>query len=104
MKIQINTDKNINGDERHQEHFTSLIKEALKRFESHITRIEVFLKDENGEKDGLKDMSCAIEARIEGKQPIAVSTKSDTIERALEGAIEKLKTSLETTIGRMKNH
>jgi len=37
-------------------YFTSLIEEALKNFEPHITRIEVHLSDENGKKEGLNDI------------------------------------------------
>jgi hypothetical protein len=104
MKIQFNTDKTINGDEKHQQYFTSLIEEELKRFESRISRIEVHLSDENGEKKGLNDMQCLLEARIEGMQPLAVSCKADTVELAVSGAIDKLKNSLETTLGRIQNH
>lgn len=104
MKIQFNTDKSINGDERHQDHFTTIIVEALKRFQSHITRIEVHLSDENGKKEGLNNMLCLLEARIEGRQPIAVSCKAETIELAVKGALYKLKNSLETILGRMQNH
>ncbi len=104
MKIQFNTDKNINGDERHQDHFTSIIREGLKRFESHLTRIEVHLSDENGKKGGINDMLCTLEARMEGKQPIAVSCQANTVEIAVSGAIDKLKASLDKVIGRMQNH
>jgi ribosome-associated translation inhibitor RaiA len=104
MKIQINTDKSINGDERHQDHFSTIIAKALKRFQSHITRIEVHLSAENGKKEGLNNMLCLLEARIEGMQPIAVSCQADTVELAVNGAIDKLKNSLETILGRMQNH
>jgi ribosome-associated translation inhibitor RaiA len=104
MKIEFNTDKTINGDERHQNHFTSLIEEALKRFQSHITRIEAHVSDENGSKKGVNDIRCLLEARIEGRQPIAVSCQSDTLELAVSGAIDKLKTSLETILGRIQKH
>ncbi|SHJ49636.1 Sigma 54 modulation protein / S30EA ribosomal protein [Reichenbachiella agariperforans] len=104
MKIQFNTDKTINGDERNENHFTSIIAEALKRFQSHITRIEVHLSDENGKKEGLHDMQCKLEARIEGRQPIAVTCQANTIELAVNGAIDKLKSSLETILGRLQNH
>jgi hypothetical protein len=43
MKIQFNTDKTISGDENQEDYFTSLITEKLNRFQSHITRIEVFI-------------------------------------------------------------
>jgi ribosome-associated translation inhibitor RaiA len=104
MKIQFNTDKTINGDESIQNHFTSLIAESLSRFQSHITRIEVHLSDQNGQKEGLNDVHCLMEARIEGRQPIAVSCNADSNESAVSGAIDKLKNSLETILGRIKNH
>jgi hypothetical protein len=104
MKIQFNTDKTISGNEKDQYYFTSLIEEGLKIFESHITRIEVHLSDENGKKEGLSDMRCLLETRMEGRQPLAVSCQADTVELAMSGAIDKLTASLETIIGRMQNH
>lgn len=104
MIIQYNTDKNINGDENNAEHFSSEIANELKRFESHITRIEVHLTDENGTNDGLKDIRCLLEARLEGRQPIAVSCQADTVEQSVSGAIDKLKAALETILGRLQNH
>lgn len=104
MKIQFNTDKTINGDERHQDFFTAQIAEELKRYESHISRIEVHINDENGRKEGINDIRCLLEARLEGKQPIAVTCQASNVELALSGAIEKLKASLETILGRIINH
>jgi hypothetical protein len=45
-----------------------------------------------------------IEARLEGMKPIAVTNHANTNEQAVEGAIEKLKTSLVTILGRLRNH
>ncbi|MDP1622675.1 MAG: HPF/RaiA family ribosome-associated protein [Bacteroidales bacterium] len=104
MKIQFNTDKTINGDEKHQTVFTSQIAEELKRYQSHITRIEVHLSDENGKKEGMNDIRCLLEARLEGRQPIAVSCQDDTVELAVSGAIDKLQTALETILERTSNH
>lgn len=104
MKIQFNTDKTISGNERHEEYFTPLIADGLKRFESHITRIEVHLSDENGRKEGQSDKLCMLEARVEGKQPIAVTCQAETMEKAVSGGINKLQASLETIIGRDRNH
>jgi ribosome-associated translation inhibitor RaiA len=104
MKIQFNTDKTINGDENHQVFFTSQIAEELKRYQSHITRIEIHLSDENGKKEGMNNMRCLLEARLEGRQPIAVSCQDDTVELAVSGAIDKLKTTLETILERAANH
>jgi len=104
MKIQFNTDKTINGDENSQTFFTSQIAEELKRYQSHITRIEVHLSDENGKKEGVNDIRCLLETRLEGRQPIAVSCQDDTVELAVSGAIDKLKTTLKTVLGRISNH
>ena len=104
MTIQINTDKTISGEKRTEDFFTSQIEEALQRFESHITRVEVHLKDENGKKDGFNDISCLLEARLEGRQPIAVTNQAETVDLALSGAIEKIKTAVESIVGKMQQH
>ena len=104
MTIQINTDKTISGEQRSGDFFSSQITEALERFESHITRIEVHLKDENGKKDGFNDISCLLEARLEGRQPIAISNQANTIDLAVAGAIDKIKSAIETIIGKSQKH
>ena len=104
MTIQFNTDHNIEGSERQNAYFTTLISESLARFDDRITRLEVHLSDENGNKEGSNDQRCMIEARLEGLQPVAVSNHGDTAEQAIKGAITKLKTSLDTIIGRRSNH
>ena len=104
MKIQFNTGKNVSVSKELNALFTSLMSQELIRFSDHITRLEVHLSDEDSYKDGQNDKRCMIEARIEGKQPIAVTDHANTHEQALFGAIEKLKTSLETIKGRFRNH
>jgi ribosome-associated translation inhibitor RaiA len=104
MTIQINTYKIIEGENRLQKYYISLIEEKLKRFESHLTRIEVHLSDENGEKEGKNQILCMLEARMEGRQPIAVTCKADVPEKAISSAIDKLTSSLTTIIGRIKNY
>jgi len=104
MKIQFNTDKTIDGDKRNQEYFTSLITDALKRYQSNISRIEVHISDENGRKEGVNDIRCLLEARLNGKKPMAITSNATTVEAALSGALKKLKASLETIIGQMSKH
>ena len=104
MKIQFNSDKTISGDERNQDFFTSQITEELDRYQSYITRIEVHLSDENGKKEGRNDIQCLFEARLKGRKPIAVSNRADTVQQPVSGAIEKLKITLETILGRIQNH
>lgn len=104
MTIQINTDKNLNVHEAFAAELDNLLSEELDRFSEHITRLEVHLSDENSSKKGQDDKRCMLEARLEGKQPIAVTDLADTYESAVDGAIQKLKSSLETIVGRSRNH
>jgi len=104
MIIQINSDKNLSWERRSSDFFTDQIADALHRFESHITRIEVYLKDENGKKDGPNDISCLLEARLQGKKPIAVTSQGDTIDIAVNGAIVKIKAAIETILGKIQKH
>lgn len=104
MIIQINTDKVVTGEERSSDFFTAQVAEAMKRFESHITRIEVHLKDENGKEDGYNKISCLIEARLEGRQPIAVTNQADTTDLAFSGAINTVKSAVETILEKTKKH
>ncbi|WP_075349188.1 ribosomal subunit interface protein [Algoriphagus marinus] len=104
MIIQLNTDHNLRVDAKAEKHFSAIIHSDLEGFESHITRIEVHLSDENGSKSSLKDKRCLLEARVEGKQPIAVSYQDDTVELALSGALELLRNSLESIQEREKNY
>ncbi|MDD2984558.1 MAG: HPF/RaiA family ribosome-associated protein [Crocinitomicaceae bacterium] len=104
MTIQFNTDKTIEGSERHQNYFTPIIQEGLKRYDSQITRVEVHISDENGKKDGFNDMLCTLEVRLEGQKPTAVKSQANTVEKAVSGAIDKMKASLDTILGKLQNH
>ena len=104
MKIEFNTDKTINGDERQQEYFTTQIIKDLHKYESHITKIEVHLSDQNGNKEGWDDILCVLDAKIDGIEPVVVRKQANTIALAVSGAVDKLKASLETVLGRLQNH
>jgi len=103
MTIQINTDNNLTVDERSNDFFSAQITEALQRFASNITRIELHLKDENAGKEGINDISCVLEARLEGRQPIAVTSKGDSVDLAVSSAIEKAKTAIDSIMGKIQS-
>lgn len=101
MIIQLNSDKNIQVSEKLEAFVSEKIKRALKRFTGKITRIEVHLSDQNASKAGSDDMQCRIEARIKDLQPITVTAKSNTKEKAFSDAMNKIKAALDTTVGKM---
>ncbi len=104
MTIQINTDKSLSVHETYQAQLKDLLSQELSRFDEHITRLEVHLSDENGNKESENDKRCLLEARLKGRQPIAVSDVANTNDQAVNGAIDKLKASLDTILGRLRNH
>jgi ribosomal subunit interface protein len=104
MLIQINSDNHITGTEGLSNFVETTVAETLKRFDEQITRVEVHLNDENSHKSGINDKRCMIEARLEGMQPIAVTAHGNTIQEALKGALNKLKSLLDTTLGKLQNH
>lgn len=104
MKVQINTDSNIEGHDELVQLVEAVVRSALDRFSEQITRVEVHLSDENSDKKfGTDDKRCLLEARLAGLQPIAVSHQAATLEQAVDGAAEKLKRSLDSTLGRLGN-
>jgi len=104
MTIQLNTDKNLTIHQEYENKIKNAINEGLSRFDDLITRLEVHLSDENGSKEGLEDKRCLLEARISGKEPIAVTNLGSNYDLALHGAINKLKSKLETIAGKLKTH
>jgi hypothetical protein len=102
MQILVNTDSNIDGREEFTTRVKRVVESALHRFSDRITRVEVHLSDQNGEKSGQEDKRCVLEARLEGRRPTAVTHHAGSIGEAIEGAAGKLKRSLETTVQKEK--
>ena len=104
MQIQVNTDNNIEGSARMSAYFTDTLQSALSRFQDQITTIQVHLSDENGSKEGSGDKRCLLEARLKGLKPVVVTNYAENLDIAVSGAIDKLIKSLESTIGKLRNH
>lgn len=104
MQVQINSDRNIQADERLAEFVRDTLNNKLNRFADHLTRIEVHLSDENGstKHDG-NDKRCLLEARFEGLEPLAVTEHAATVGQAVTGATEKLQRKLSTLVGKLRS-
>lgn len=98
MKIQINTDHNIEGTDELAAHVTGVVQSDLDSLGEHVTRVEVHLSDVDGNKDGDADKRCVMEARLEGRKPIAVTHNGSTLDQAIDGAIAKLKRVVESAV------
>ena len=104
MQIQVNSDNHIQSSKRLEEWVRTTIESTLDRYEEDLTRVEVHLSDENGDKPGPHDLRCQLEARPKGHQPISVTHKADSLEQAIDGAAEKLEHALEHLFGKLRGY
>ena len=104
MQIQVNTDSNIKGSARMSAYFNETLHDALDRFQDQITSVQVHLSDENAGKEGSDDKRCLLEARLKGLKPVVVTNYAENIDIAVSGAIDKLIKSLDSTIGKLRQH
>jgi hypothetical protein len=103
MQIQINTDHNLTVHDSEAGQLRSIVEGSLGRFASHITRVEMHLSDENASRRSADDKRCLLEARPEGRNPIAVSHQASTLLLAVEGASEKMARAIDSDIGRQRS-
>ena len=103
MQIQVNTGKSIEGGERLSLHVQTLLETKLGRFREHITRVEAHLSDENAHKSGGNDKKCVMEARPEGRPPVAVTHFAANVDQAIKGAADKLEHLLDSTFGQINS-
>lgn len=102
MKIQVNTDKNVEGSEPLGERIEADLASALTRFGDRVTRVEVHLRNESAGRSSGDDFRCLIEARPAGMDPVTVTHHAATLDEALHGATDKLETLLTSKFERLE--
>ena len=103
MQIQVHSDNHIEGSARLTDWVSANVADKLARYDDELTRVVVHLNDENGAKAGAQDKRCQIEARPKGLQPVSVSHKAETLELAIEGALDKLHHALDHLFGKLRD-
>jgi ribosome-associated translation inhibitor RaiA len=79
------------------------VQSAMRRFSSRVTRIEVHVADLNGPRGGSADLRCAMEARINGRKPLAVEHRAGDLYAAINGAARKLRAAACRAVDRVKD-
>lgn len=103
MQIHLNTDSHIQGHEGMERWVERELRDKLARFADWVTRIEVHLSDASATRIGATDKRCTLEARLAGRQPVAVSHDAGKVADALAGAMEKLQRLLDADAGRLRD-
>jgi hypothetical protein len=104
MQIQLDTDHQIQGSKALETNVDGLITQHLERFFPYLTRIEVHLADANGGTGGTHDRQCALEAHISSGPSVGVSHDDKTVEKAISGACQKMRTRLDSSIDQRRGH
>jgi ribosome-associated translation inhibitor RaiA len=103
MKIQVSTDRHIEGSEALKSKVSDVVAGAVDRFSSRITRLEVHLADVNsGVRSGADDIRCTLEARMAGRRPAVVEHRAASVDQAVAGAAEKLQRSIGRVVERQQ--
>ena len=103
MQVQVNTHGPLEGGEALSQWITEEAQGRLARFRDQVTRLDVFLSDLDAGKSGAADKRCRIEARVAGRQPLAVADDADQVGAAFLAAVDKLERALDTDLGRAKD-
>lgn len=101
MQFQLNTDANVQGDDRLAEVAESTVTSGLGHLTNRLSRIEVHLADLNAGKGGADDIRCTIEARPEGMQPQTITHTDANVEAALRGGTKKIRALLDSEFGKL---
>lgn len=104
MQIQTNTDHHLQGSEAREHWASGVVEAAMANFADSVTRVEVHLSDENAGKGGAAAFRCVMEARVNGRAPIAVTNDAASLDAAVNGAVHKLVRATEHAIGRADKH
>jgi ribosome-associated translation inhibitor RaiA len=101
MIVEVNTDNHIKSSADFAGKVEAIVTDVLDRFGSRVTRVGVHFSDENSSaKSGDADKRCALEARLAGLQPAAVTANGSSLQQALDNALVKLEKLLARTLER----
>jgi ribosome-associated translation inhibitor RaiA len=103
MIFQVRTDNHIRNSEELSESLRGDVEAALAPlYGERLRRVEIYLQDTNANKGGV-DIRCSIEVHLAGRPAVAVDARSDDVDTAVDGALEKVLRVLEHQLGRLED-
>ena len=104
MQIQVNADRHLEGGDARNAWARGVVESAMAHLADSVTRVQVHLSDENAGKGGAAVMRCTMEARLNGRSPVAVSHDAPGMDAAVNGAAHKLVRATSNALGRADKH
>ncbi len=100
MRVQFNSDNQIDGGTDLADRVESIARGRLSRIEQHLTRMEIHVGDVNGPREGADDKRCVVEVRPAGMAPISATDQAGSIEEAVAGAADKVLAAYDRQVGK----
>lgn len=102
MQIEVSTGNQLDVSPEFPGYVDATVGDTLGRFDDRITRVLVHFGDENStSKAGDNDKRCTVEVRVNGLDPIAVTSNAGGLEQALDSALDKMVKTLDRTLERL---
>lgn len=95
MQVILHNDDTIHGYDSALRLAQEALERALKGRADRLSRVEVWVADENAHKGGPDDKRCAMEAHPRGRKPVGVRHHAADVGAAIRGAADKLARVLE---------
>ena len=105
MQVQVNTGNGLENKDALERWADAEIRQCLQRFGDDVTRVEIYLSDENHDASrGGSDKRCLMEARLAHHAPVVASQHAADMDAAFRGAADKLKRLLDSKLARLGDH
>ena len=101
MQVHVNPGNGVGSKDSLDRWATDHLTESLSRFKQDVNRVDLQLGDESRDKSGATDKTCTLEARITGREPLAVHHGADNMDAAIRGATTKLIHALDHVFGKL---
>ena len=98
MRVQVNTDGDIEGHEKMIDQIRNSVNSALEQTGARITRVEIRLSGVIRRKRGQNSNRCMMKALFVGRKPITVTHQSATLKQAVDCAVDRLSRLIEHSV------
>ncbi len=95
MQVILHNDDALHGFDSARSFAEEVLGRALKGKAERLSRVEVWVADENAHKGGADDKRCSMEAHPRGRKPVGVKHHAADVATAIRGAADKLARALE---------
>jgi ribosome-associated translation inhibitor RaiA len=104
MQVLLNTDPQLDGRHKMAEHLDTIVQEALGRHAEHVTRVEAHVAEVGDHASATPgDITCTLEARLIGLEPVVVKDHAATAHQAMHNAVAKLKRAVGSVLDKHDN-